>query len=59
MSTSYYLQAVVMLHSSDKYRFIVVENFGIVSSYSPRTLTGDIQTMVHVGEHIYSPLKIK
>ena len=41
-------QCIVMLHDSDEYRFVAVEEFGIVSSYSPRTLRGDIQTMVFV-----------
>ncbi|ELT94901.1 hypothetical protein CAPTEDRAFT_205407 [Capitella teleta] len=37
-----------MLHDSDEYRFVAVEDFGIVSSYNPRTLRGDIQTMVYL-----------
>ena len=35
-----------MLHGSSDYKFVVVEEFGIVSSYNPRTVFGDIQTMV-------------
>ena len=37
-----------MLHDSEEYRFIVVEENGIVQSYSPRLIRGDIQTMVYV-----------
>ncbi len=37
-----------MLHGSPTYKFVVVEEFGIVSSYNPRTVFGDIQTMVSV-----------
>ena len=44
-------QVVAMLHGSQDYRFIAVEEFGIVSSYSPRTVAGDIQTMVNVSSH--------
>ncbi|ELU06775.1 hypothetical protein CAPTEDRAFT_193982 [Capitella teleta] len=40
------LEVLVMLHGSDDYRFIRVEDFGQVSSYNPRLLAGDIQTMV-------------
>ena len=42
------LQCLVMLHGSMDYKFVVVEEFGIVSSYNPRTVFGDIQTMVIV-----------
>ena len=41
-------QAVVILHDSEDYRFVVVEEFGIVSSYAPRTIRGTVQTMVYV-----------
>ncbi len=37
-----------MLHGSDDYKFVIVEDFGIVSSYAPRTVFGDVQTMVVV-----------
>ena len=37
-----------MLHDSSQYKFVVVEDFGIVSQYAPRTIRGDIQTMVYV-----------
>ena len=41
-----------MLHGSDDYRFIAVESMGIVKSYTPRTLAGDVQTMVDVSDVI-------
>ena len=37
-----------MLHGSQDYKFVVTEDFGIVSSYAPRTVFGDVQTMVVV-----------
>ena len=37
-----------MLHGSQDYKFVVTEEFGIVSSYAPRTVFGDVQTMVVV-----------
>ena len=42
------LECIVMLHGSDNYKFVVIEEFGIVSSYAPRTISGDIQTMMFV-----------
>ena len=42
------LQSIVMLHDSNQYKYVVVEDFGIVSQYAPRTIRGDIQTMVYV-----------
>lgn len=42
------LQTVVTLHRNNDYRFVAVEDFGIVNSYAPRLLSGDIQTMVEV-----------
>ena len=36
------------LHGSDSYRFITVADNGIVSSYNPRTVSGDVQTSVYV-----------
>ena len=42
------LQIIVMLHGSQDYKFVVTEEFGIVSSYAPRTVFGDVQTMVVV-----------
>ena len=41
-----------MLHDSNQYKFVVVEDFGIVSQYAPRTIRGDIQTMVYVSKTI-------
>lgn len=37
-----------MLHGSESYSFINVEDYGIVNSYSPRTTSGDIQIRVEV-----------
>lgn len=42
------LECLVTLHDSDDHAFIVVEKDGIVSSYKPRLLRGDIQTMVYM-----------
>ena len=39
---------MVTLHDSDDYRFVVVGKMGIVSSYSPRTTRGNVQTMVYL-----------
>ena len=47
------MQIIVMLHGSQDYKFVVTEEFGIVSSYAPRTVFGDVQTMVVVS--IQSP----
>ena len=41
-------QSLVTLHDSEDYRFVVVDDFGIVSSYAPRLARGNIQTMVYV-----------
>ncbi|ELT90449.1 hypothetical protein CAPTEDRAFT_197470 [Capitella teleta] len=40
------IDAIIVLRDSEDYRFIRVEEFGILSSYNPRTTRGDIQTMV-------------
>ncbi|CAH1779511.1 unnamed protein product [Owenia fusiformis] len=50
-----YLEALVTLHRSPDYRYVIVEEFGIVSSYAPRLGTGDLQTLVYVepGEYAY------
>ena len=37
-----------MLHGSDSYSFINVEDYGISNSYNPRTTKGDIQIRVEV-----------
>jgi hypothetical protein len=42
-------QVIMTLHGSDNYRFVVVEEYGFVRSYDPRTLSGDVQIMVWVG----------
>lgn len=42
-----------MLHGGDNYRFVRVEEFGYVSSYNPRLLAGDIQTMVDVSASVW------
>ena len=39
---------IVTLHGSPAYRFVTVGDFGIVRSYSPRTVVGDVQTVVYV-----------
>ena len=38
----------MVLHGGDDYRFIHVEEYGMVSAYRPRLSAGDIQTMVEV-----------
>jgi len=52
------LECVVTLHDSDDYRFVVVEEFGIVSSYSPRTIRGAVQTMVYLERGIVTEMQI-
>ena len=47
------LQTIVTLIGSDDYRFVVVGDFGIVSSYQPRTVVGDVQTSVYVSISTY------
>jgi hypothetical protein len=47
-----------MLHGGDDYRFVRVEEFGYVSSYNPRLLGGDIQTMVDVSPIYHRLLKL-
>ena len=37
-----------MLHESEDFRFIHVEQFGIVRSYNPRMSRGDFHTLVYV-----------
>lgn len=52
-----YLEAIVVLHHSEDYRFVVVEEFGIVSSYNPRTIHGDVLLMVYLEpQHYYEVL---
>ena len=50
------LQTIVTLIGSDDYRFVVVGDFGVVSSYQPRTIVGDVQTSVYVSisKYIYT-----
>ena len=43
-----YVEVMVTLHGNENYRFINVEEYGIVSSYSPRLTAGDVQVMVSV-----------
>ncbi len=43
-----FVQVIVMIHDSEDYKFVVVEEFGIVRSYDPRTIRGNIQSMVYV-----------
>jgi len=42
------MEVLVLLHGDPDYRFIIVEDFGYVVSYSPRTFQGDVQTMVSI-----------
>jgi hypothetical protein len=42
------LQVIIMLHGDPLYKFIHVEDFGYVVSYSPRTSFGDFQSMLPV-----------
>ena len=42
------MQAIVVLHGDDSYRFIMVEDNGVVSSYAPRLSGGDHMIMVTV-----------
>lgn len=51
------LETIVTLHGSDKYKFIVVEDYGIVSSYNPRLKSGDIQTMVYLHQGMVMELR--
>ena len=48
LSLHFVFQSLVTLHDSDDYRFVVVDDFGIVNSYAPRLARGNIQTMVYV-----------
>ncbi len=48
-----FLQILITLHGSRDYVFVNVEESGYVSSYSPRTTAGDVQTMVYVSSVIY------
>ncbi len=41
-----------MLHGNDAFRFVNVEDFGFVRSYSPRLTAGDVQIMVPVSYFI-------
>lgn len=42
------IQAELILHDSDDYRFVHVEPFGVVHTYSPRTTRGEHQHVVFV-----------
>lgn len=42
------IEALITLHGGETYRFIHVEDFGYVSSYSPRVSAGDVQIMVEI-----------
>ena len=39
---------MLTLYGSEDHRFVNVEDYGVVSSYSPRLSSGDHQTMVYV-----------
>ena len=57
LMTSWVLQTIVTLADSDDYRFVHVENMGIVSSYSPRTTRGDHQVMIFVSHVVVATFK--
>lgn len=42
------LECLVTVHDSDDYRIVLVEDYGFVKSYDPRTTRGDIQTMIYL-----------
>ena len=42
------IQAELILHDSDDYRFVHVESFGVVKAYNPRTSRVDHQHVVFV-----------
>ncbi|CAD5111927.1 DgyrCDS1188 [Dimorphilus gyrociliatus] len=42
------LECLVTVHDSDDYRIVLVEDYGYVNSYNPRTTRGDIQTMIYL-----------
>lgn len=44
----FYAKVLILLHGDPDYRFIIVEDFGYVVSYNPRTFQGDVQTMLSV-----------
>jgi len=50
------MEVIIMLHGDPAYKFIHVEDFGYVVSYSPRTSFGDFQTMLPIkggGTNVY------
>nr|UCK81480.1 macroglobulin-complement related protein-like 2 [Arenicola marina] len=55
-----HMEAMITLHGSDDYEFVIVEEYGIVSSYTPRTSHGDVQVMLSLfaGDifYIYFPI---
>ncbi|XP_028967183.1 CD109 antigen [Galendromus occidentalis] len=42
------IQAELILHDSDDYRFVHVESFGVVNAYKPRTSRGNHQHVVFI-----------
>ena len=42
------IQAELILHDSDDYRFVHVESFGVANAYAPRTSRGNHQHVVFV-----------
>ena len=40
------------LHGHDDYRFVAVEEMGLVESFDPRLIAGDIQIMVYVSNFV-------
>ena len=57
LMSSRVLQTIITLADSDEYRFVHVENMGIVSSYSPRTTRGDHQVMIFVSHVVVVTFK--
>jgi len=43
-----FAQVLILLHGDPNYKFIIVEDFGYVVSYNPRTFQGDVQTMLSI-----------
>ncbi|KAK6185943.1 hypothetical protein SNE40_008070 [Patella caerulea] len=55
-----YIEVLVTIHDDPQYDFVLVEDMGIVSSYAPRTHTGDHQTLLFLepgqARDIYMPI---
>ncbi|ESO98375.1 hypothetical protein LOTGIDRAFT_231429 [Lottia gigantea] len=55
-----YIEVLVTVHDDPQYDFVVVEDMGIVKAYSPRTHSGDHQTILFLepgqSKDIYMPI---